>query len=60
MAFCIGEGFVQMKLSPKRIQALRLLLKDELGLEFSDEELQLIGIAVVRFLIVKHRKFNEE
>lgn len=48
-----------MRFSPELIKELKLLLKERCGAEFTDEETQIAGIAIVRFLIVKHQRVNE-
>jgi len=42
-----------MRLSAERIRRLKQLLEDELGLKYKDEDLELIAIAVVRFVYLK-------
>lgn len=46
----------RMRLNPKRITKLQKLLKEELGLDYSDEEAQEAGIAIMRFVMSKHRR----
>jgi len=41
-----------MRLKPERVIALRELLK-ELGLDYSDEETQQAGLAIMRFALAK-------
>ncbi len=46
-----------MKLSIERVCSLKILLK-ELGLDYTDEEVQSAGLAIMRFVLVKaQRKF---
>jgi len=47
-----------MKLSVERVSSLKILLK-ELGLDYTDEEVQEAGLAIMRFALVKaQRKFK--
>ena len=45
-----------MRLSEQQIKALQTLLNDEYGLEYSTEEAQQAGLAIMRFVLAKHRK----
>ena len=46
-----------MRFSPARIKGLQRLLKEHYGVDYSEEEAQRAGIAIVRFIIAKkHRK----
>jgi hypothetical protein len=47
-----------MRLNTERIQALQRLLKNELGLDYSDEEAQQAGLAIMRFVVAKYRHSN--
>ncbi len=49
-----------MRFSRKLIQELQDLLKKQCGVEYSDEEAQIAGIAIVRFSIAKHQRSIEE
>lgn len=48
-----------MRLSPQRIKALQDLLKEQLGVSYTDEEAQAAGLAIMRFIVAKHRRSNE-
>jgi hypothetical protein len=48
-----------MRLTYKQIRQLQIILKDETNKEYSDEELQLVGLAIVRFIIAKHFQSKE-
>lgn len=53
------EAYKTMRLSNKQIRQLQIILKDETNKEYSEEELQLIGLAIVRFIIAKHFQSKE-
>jgi hypothetical protein len=42
-----------MRLSQKRIKELQKLLKEQTGHDYSDEEAQEAGLAIMRFVIIK-------
>lgn len=42
-----------MRLSPARIKDLQSLLKEHYGLDYSDEEAQEAGLAIMRFVLAK-------
>lgn len=42
-----------MRLSTERINTLKLLLKEHYGLEYSDEQAQEAGLAIMRFVVAK-------
>lgn len=44
-----------MRLSTERVQELQQLLKAEFGLEYDHEQAQQAGLAIMRFVISKHR-----
>ena len=46
---------ITMRLKPERVIALRELLK-ELGLDYSDEETQQAGLAIMRFALAKETR----
>ena len=48
-----------MRLSNERIKELQKILKDECGLELSDEETQQAGLAIMRFVLVKETRNRE-
>lgn len=48
-----------MRLSSERIKTLQALLKEEFGLDYSDEQAQEAGLAIMRFVIAKTQRENE-
>jgi hypothetical protein len=48
-----------MKLSPENIAKLQKLLKQELGLDYSEIETNEAGLAIIRFVEVKRMRVNE-
>lgn len=48
-----------MRFSPELIKELQLLLKEQCGIEYSSEEAQTAGIAIVRFMIAKHQRTGD-
>ena len=42
-----------MRLSESRIQALQKILKDEFGLDYTDEVAQQTGLAIIRLVVEK-------
>lgn len=44
-----------MRLSDKRVKGLQALLKSEFGLDYSAEEAQKAGLAIMRFIVSKYR-----
>ena len=48
-----------MKLSTELINSLKLLLKEHYGLEYSDEQAQEAGLAIIRFVAVKTKREYE-
>lgn len=48
-----------MRLSQQRIRALQKLLKDDFGLDYSEEEVRQAGTAILRFVVAKLRKEAE-
>lgn len=49
-----------MRINHERIKALQLLLKDQYGLEYSDEQAQEAGMAIMRFLIAKAQHKSQQ
>ena len=49
-----------MRISPARIQSLKVLLKEEFGLEYSDEETQSAGLEIMRFIVAKRIREDEK
>ena len=45
-----------IKISPKHIKQLQKLLKDQAGKDYSDEEAQKAGLAIMRFVLAKERR----
>jgi hypothetical protein len=45
-----------MRLNTERTLALQRLLKNEFELDYSDEETQRAGLAIMRFVLVKERR----
>ena len=48
-----------MRLSNERIKALQALLKELYGLDYSDEQAQEAGLAIMRFMVVKSQRQKE-
>ncbi len=42
-----------MRLSTKHIKALQTLLKEQFGLDYTEEQAQQAGLAIMRFVIAK-------
>lgn len=42
-----------MRLSPKHIAALQKILKERYGLDYTEEQSQQVGLAIMRFVISK-------
>lgn len=49
-----------MRFSPDLISELKQILLEQYGVEYSDEEAQAAGIAIVRFVIVKRQREAEK
>ncbi len=50
-----------MRLSPKQIKELQALLKEQTGKDYTDEEAQEAGLAIMRFVAAKElRKIEIE
>lgn len=49
-----------MRFSPDLISELKQILLEQYGVEYSDEEAQTVGIAIVRFVIVKRQREAEK
>jgi hypothetical protein len=45
-----------MRLSNKRIKALQVLLKEQTGYDYSDEEAHRAGLAIMRFVLAKEKR----
>ena len=48
-----------MRISPERIKELQKLLKERTGKDYTDEEAQEAGMAIMRFVIAKERRRQE-
>jgi hypothetical protein len=48
-----------MRLSNERIKALQALLKELYGLDYTDEQAQEAGMAIMRFMVVKTLRQKE-
>lgn len=48
-----------MRLSEERIRALQILLKKQTGRDYTDEEAQEAGMAIMRFVIAKAQRQRE-
>lgn len=48
-----------MRLSQERIKDLQKLLKEQTGKNYTDEEAQEAGLAIMRFVIAKERRRQE-
>jgi len=44
------------RISPNRIKELQKLLKEQTGKDYSDEEAQEAGLAIIRFVIAKENQ----
>ena len=44
------------RISPERIKELQKLLKEQTGKDYSDEEAQEAGLAIIRFVIAKQSR----
>jgi hypothetical protein len=47
-----------MKLSQERINELKKLLKEQFDLEYTDEQAQEAGLAIMRFVVAKEQQKN--
>lgn len=47
---------IVIRLSPERIKELQKLLKEQTGKDYSDEEAQKAGLAIMRFVMVKEQR----
>lgn len=48
-----------VRLSQERIKALQKLLKEQFNLDYTDEEAQQAGLAIMRFVIAKEQRKQE-
>lgn len=45
-----------MRLSEKSVKSLRILLKERFGLDYTDEQAQEAGMAIIRYMTVKAQR----
>lgn len=45
-----------MRLSKQQIKSLQILLQEQFGLTYADEEAQVAGLAIMRFVLAKERR----
>ncbi len=48
-----------VRISPERIKELQKLLKEQTGKDYTDEEAQEAGLAIIRFVIAKEERRQE-
>lgn len=48
-----------VRISPERIKELQRLLKEQTGKDYSDEEAQEAGLAIMRFVVAKEQRRQE-
>jgi hypothetical protein len=48
-----------MRLSTDRIKSLQALLKEQCGLEYTEEQAQAAGMAIIRFVMAKAQREKE-
>ena len=48
-----------VRISPDRIKELQKLLKEQTGKDYTDEEAQEAGLAIIRFVLAKERRGQE-
>lgn len=48
-----------MRLSSERVKSLQVLLKELCGLDYTDEQAQEAGVAIIRFVSVKAQRKRE-
>ena len=48
-----------MRLSSERIKTLQAILESEFGLQYSDEQAQEAGMAIMRFVVAKLQRQRE-
>jgi hypothetical protein len=53
----IGYSYaMSAKISPERIKELQKLLKEQTGKDYTDEEAQEAGLAIMRFVLAKESR----
>jgi hypothetical protein len=50
---------MNMRLSDERIKELKRLIKQEFGLDYTDEQAQEAGLAIMRFVLAKEQRKKE-
>jgi len=55
----MGYTQTMVRISPERIKELQKLLKEQPGKDYSDEEAQEAGLAIMRFVIAKEDRRRE-
>lgn len=48
-----------MRISDKRLKELQKLLKEQTGKDYSDEDAQQAGLAIMRFVLAKEKSNHE-
>ncbi len=48
------------RISPERIKELQKLLKEQTGKDYSGEEAQEAGLAIIRFVIAKEQRKQQQ
>jgi hypothetical protein len=48
-----------MRLNQKQIKKLQKLLKEQTGKDYTDEEAQQAGLAIMRFVLAKEKRSQE-
>ena len=48
-----------VRISPERVKELQKLLNEKTGKDYSDEEAQEAGLAILRFVVVKEQRRQE-
>ncbi len=49
-----------VRISPERIEELKKLLKEQTGKDYSDEEAQEAGQAIMRFVLAKEKQKQQK
>jgi hypothetical protein len=55
----MGYTQIMVRISPERIKELQALLKEQTGRNYSDEEAQEAGLAIIRFVVAKEQRRQE-
>lgn len=48
-----------MRLSPDKVHSLKVLLKEHCDLDYTEEEVQQAGLAIIRFAVAKQLRTRE-